>query len=39
MYGGGSIFDGEESEREYFAITRAPLPDQSNEIISIAAVR
>jgi predicted ester cyclase len=37
MYGTGAVFDGEEAVRGYFAASRTPFPDQSNEIISIAA--
>lgn len=36
MYGPGTIFDGEEEVRGYFAASRTPFPDQSNEIIAIA---
>lgn len=36
MYGSGAVFDGEEAVRGYFAASRTPFPDQSNEIISIA---
>lgn len=34
---GAAIFDGEEAVRRYFAASRTPFPDQSNEVISIAA--
>jgi predicted ester cyclase len=37
MYGTGAVFDGEEAVRGYFTASRTPFPDQSNEIISIAA--
>jgi predicted ester cyclase len=37
MYGNGTVFDGEEAVRGYFAASRTPFPDQGNEIISIAA--
>lgn len=37
MYGNGTIFDGEEAVRGYFAASRTPFPDQGNEIIAIAA--
>lgn len=37
MYGAGQVFDGEEQVRAYFAASRTPFPDQSNEIISLAA--
>ena len=36
MYGTGAVFDGEEQVRGYFAASRAPFPDQANEIISLA---
>ncbi len=36
MYGSGSVFDGEEAVRAYFAASRTPFPDQGNEIIAIA---
>ena len=36
MYGSGAVFDGEEAVRGYFAASRTPFPDQSNEIIAIA---
>jgi len=36
MYGSGAVFDGEEAVRGYFAASRTPFPDQSNEIIVIA---
>jgi len=36
LYGPGTVFDGEEEVRAYFAATRTPFPDQGNEIISIA---
>jgi len=37
LYGTGTVFDGEEAVRQYFASSRVPFPDQANEIISIAA--
>ncbi len=37
MYGTGAVFDGEEAVRGYFAASRTPFPDQSNEIISLGA--
>jgi ketosteroid isomerase-like protein len=37
MYGSGQVFDGEEAVRGYFRASRAPFPDQANEVISIAA--
>jgi len=37
MYGNGAVFDGEEAVRGYFAASRAPFPDQGNEIIAIAS--
>jgi predicted ester cyclase len=37
MYGTGTVFDGEEAVRRYFAASRTPFPDQGNEIIAIAA--
>lgn len=37
MYGSGHVFDGEAAVRGYFAASRTPFPDQSNEIIAIAA--
>lgn len=36
LYGTGTIFDGEEQVREYFAASRVPFPDQGNEVIAIA---
>jgi predicted SnoaL-like aldol condensation-catalyzing enzyme len=36
MHGTGAVFDGEEAVRRYFAASRAPFPDQANEIIAIA---
>lgn len=36
MYGPGTVFDGEEAVRGYFAASRVPFPDQGNEIIAIA---
>ena len=37
LYGNGTIFDGEEAVRSYFAASRMPFPDQGNEVIAIAA--
>jgi limonene-1,2-epoxide hydrolase len=37
MYGNGTVFDGEQAVRAYFAASRTPFPDQGNEIIAIAA--
>jgi limonene-1,2-epoxide hydrolase len=37
LYGAGTVFDGEESVRGYFAASRIPFPDQANQIIAIAA--
>ena len=37
MYGSGTVFDGEEAVRAYFAASRTPFPDQANEIIAIGA--
>ena len=37
MYGNGVVFDGEEEVRGYLTSSRQAFPDQSNEIISIAA--
>lgn len=36
LYGSGAVFDGEAAVRRYFAASRAPFPDQGNEIIAIA---
>ena len=33
LYGNGTIFDGEEAVRKYFAMSRTPFPDQANEVI------
>lgn len=38
LYGSGAVFDGEEAVRGYFAASRTPFPDQSNEIIALAHV-
>jgi hypothetical protein len=35
MYGAGTVIDGEEAVRGYFAASRTPFPDQANEIIAI----
>jgi SnoaL-like domain len=37
LYGAGTVFDGEEAVRGYFAASRVPFPDQANEIIAIGA--
>ena len=37
MYGAGTVFDGEDAVRAYFAASRTPFPDQGNEIIAIGA--
>ena len=37
LYGAGSVFDGEDAVRGYFAASRVPFPDQANEIIAIGA--
>jgi ketosteroid isomerase-like protein len=37
MYGTGTVFDGEDQVRAYFAASRTPFPDQGNEVIAIAA--
>lgn len=37
LLGSGAIFDGEAAVRSYFATSREPFPDQSNEVIAIAA--
>jgi hypothetical protein len=37
LYGAGTVFDGEEAVRGYFAASRTPFPDQANEIIAIGA--
>jgi hypothetical protein len=37
LYGAGTVFDGEAAVRGYFAASRMPFPDQTNEIIAIAA--
>ena len=36
LLGSGAVFDGEAAVRRYFAASRAPFPDQGNEIIAIA---
>jgi ketosteroid isomerase-like protein len=36
MYGSGTVFDGEQAVRAYFAASRTPFPDQGNEIIAVA---
>lgn len=35
LIGTGAVFDGEEAVRAYFKASRAPFPDQSNEIIAL----
>lgn len=37
LLGPGTIFDGEAAVRSYFTSSRGPFPDQSNQIIAIAA--
>ena len=37
LLGPGTVFDGEDEVRRYFALSRVPFPDQGNEIIAIAA--
>ncbi len=37
LHATGSVFDGEDQVRGYFASSRAAFPDQSNEVIAIAA--
>src|SRR5712691_4441375 len=37
LYGAGTVFDGEEAVRGYFAASRIPFPDQANENIAIGA--
>lgn len=37
MYGSGTVFDGEEAVRGYFAASRTPFPDQANEIVAIGS--
>ena len=37
LYGAGTVFDGEQAVRGYFAASRIPFPDQANEIIAIGA--
>jgi SnoaL-like domain len=37
LLGTGTVFDGEEAVRRYFAMSRIPFPDQGNEVIAIAA--
>jgi ketosteroid isomerase-like protein len=36
LYGSGTVFDGEEAVRGYFAASRTPFPDQGNEVIALA---
>jgi hypothetical protein len=36
LYGAGTVFDGEQAVRGYFAASRTPFPDQGNEIIAMA---
>lgn len=35
LIGSETLFDGEEAVRRYFALSRTPFPDQSNEIIAL----
>lgn len=37
MHSNGAVYDGEKEVRGYFAASREPFPDLSNEIIAIAA--
>lgn len=37
LLGPGTVFDGEEAVRRYFAMSRVPFPDQGNEVIAVAA--
>ena len=37
LLGPGTVFDGEDAVRHYFALSRTPFPDQANEVIAIAA--
>ena len=37
LLGPGTVIDGEEQVRRYFAASRVPFPDQANEVIAIAA--
>jgi hypothetical protein len=37
LLGPGTVFDGEDAVRAYFAASRTPFPDQGNEVIAIAA--
>jgi predicted ester cyclase len=37
LYGTGTVFDGEDAVRGYFAQSRVPFPDQGNEVIAIGA--
>lgn len=37
LYGAGTVFDGEDAVRGYFAASRTPFPDQANDIIAIGA--
>ncbi|HVR89735.1 MAG TPA: nuclear transport factor 2 family protein [Novosphingobium sp.] len=37
LLGPGTVFDGEDAVRHYFAASRTPFPDQANEEIGIAA--
>ena len=36
LHGPGTVFDGEDAVRRYFAQSRVPFPDQGNEVIAIA---
>lgn len=37
MHGSGAVYDGEDEVRGYFQSSRQAFPDQTNEIISMAA--
>ena len=37
MLGNGQVYDGEEEVRAYFQASRIAFPDQTNEILSLAA--
>jgi predicted SnoaL-like aldol condensation-catalyzing enzyme len=37
LHATGAVYDGEDQVRGYFASSRAAFPDQSNEVIAIAA--
>lgn len=35
LIGTGQVFEGEEQVRKYFKVSRAPFPDQRNELIEL----